>query len=74
MERWKQILGALRPVLFMGITIACCALVAGLGLKLADKYSLTTSREQVLLTFLSIEGRKWAFLSGAGRSREAAGP
>ena len=72
MERWKQILGALRPVLFIGITIACCALVAGLGLRLADKYSLTTSTEQVPLTFLSIGGEEVG-LPERGRTVQGSG-
>lgn len=48
----------IRAVLFIGLSIACCIGVASLGVFVAGKYGLTTSREQVPLSYLAIAGEE----------------
>ena len=53
----KEFVGRMvRTVLFIGLVAACCAGVATFGMLVASKFNLTTSRNQVPLTSVKIEG------------------
>lgn len=55
----KEFVGRMvRTVLFIGLVAACCAGVATFGMFVASKFNLTTSRNQVPLTSVKIEGEK----------------
>ena len=55
----KEFIGRMvRTILFIGLVAACCAGVATFGMLVASKFNLTTSRNQVPLTSVKIEGEK----------------
>lgn len=55
----KEFIGrTVRAVLFIGLTILICTMVSSAGILLASRFGLTTSREQVPLTYLSIGGEE----------------
>ena len=68
----KEFVGRMvRTVLFIGLVAACCAGVATFGMFVASKFNLTTSRNQVPLTSVKIEGEKVLIPENGKTTREA---
>ena len=68
----KEFIGRMvRTVLFIGLVAACCAGVATFGMLVASKFNLTTSRNQVPLTSVKIEGEKVLIPENGKTTREA---
>ena len=68
----KEFIGRMvRTVLFIGLVAACCAGVATFGMLVASKFNLTTSRNQVPLTSVKIEGGKVLIPENGKTTREA---
>ena len=68
----KEFVGRMvRTVLFIGLVAACCAGVATFGMSVVSKFTLTTSRNQVPLTSVKIEGEKVLIPENGKTTREA---
>ncbi len=68
----KEFIGRMvRTVLFIGLVAACCAGVATFGMFVASKFNLTTSRNQIPLTSVKIEGEKVLIPENGKTTREA---
>ena len=68
----KEFIGRMvRTILFIGLVAACCAGVATFGMLVASKFNLTTSRNQVPLTSVKIEGEKVLIPENGKTTREA---
>ena len=68
----KEFVGRMvRTVLFIGLVAACCAGVATFGMFVASKFNLTTSRSQIPLTSVKIEGEKVLIPENGKTTREA---
>ena len=68
----KEFVGRMvRTVLFIGLVAACCAGVATFGMFVASKFNLTTSRNQVPLTSVKIEGERVLIPENGKTTREA---
>lgn len=68
----KEFMGRMvRTVLFIGLVAACCAGVATFGMFVASKFNLTTSRSQIPLTSVKIEGEKVLIPENGKTTREA---
>ena len=68
----KEFMGRMvRTVLFIGLVAACCAGVATFGMFVASKFNLTTSRSQIHLTSVKIEGEKVLIPENGKTTREA---
>ena len=68
----KEFIGRMvRTILFIGLVAACCAGVATFGMLVASKFNLTTSRNQVPLISVKIEGEKVLIPENGKTTREA---
>ncbi len=68
----KEFIGRMvRTVLFIGLVAVCCGGVATFGMFVASKFNLTTSRNQIPLTSVKIEGEKVLIPENGKTTREA---